>query len=201
MRRSGHAPAAKLPQTLFSLNRKAYRPLKKSRRPTAQAGPMSRSMTGRASVDTGTTAPDAFDVILTAGTVVLTLDGALPVEHLAPGDRIVTRAGAQRLSGIAVAGTAEVPLVRISARALGHDRPSEDVILPASQPVLLRDWRARALFGQDQAVVPAGRLIDGSYIRAETGVALRLYRLTFERPAVLYAGDLELASTPARVPA
>ncbi|MEX5729306.1 putative cupin superfamily protein [Rhodovulum iodosum] len=37
---------------------------------------------------------------LAIGTIVLTMDGALPVEFLSPGDRIVTRAGARVLRDI-----------------------------------------------------------------------------------------------------
>lgn len=37
---------------------------------------------------------------LPEGTIVLTLDGALPVEFLCPGDRIVTRAGMRVLRDI-----------------------------------------------------------------------------------------------------
>ncbi len=41
---------------------------------------------------------------LRPGTIIYTLDGALPVEFLVPGDRIVTRAGARRLRRLRVAG-------------------------------------------------------------------------------------------------
>ena len=37
---------------------------------------------------------------LASGTIVMTMDGALPVEYLAPGDRIVTRNGARVLRDI-----------------------------------------------------------------------------------------------------
>ena len=45
-------------------------------------------------------APAALRGGLPLGTIVLTLDGALPVEFLTPGDRIVTRAGMRVLRGI-----------------------------------------------------------------------------------------------------
>ncbi|MGC9370592.1 MAG: hypothetical protein ACP5DX_13720 [Paracoccaceae bacterium] len=38
--------------------------------------------------------------IIPAGTVVLTLRGALPVEHLHPGDRLVTRSGASMIERV-----------------------------------------------------------------------------------------------------
>ncbi|TCP61904.1 hypothetical protein EV663_10389 [Rhodovulum bhavnagarense] len=40
------------------------------------------------------------DQALCEGTIVLTLDGALPVEFLSVGDRIITRAGARILRDI-----------------------------------------------------------------------------------------------------
>lgn len=40
---------------------------------------------------------DAAPAALPLGTIVLTMDGALPVEYLSAGDRIITRAGASVL--------------------------------------------------------------------------------------------------------
>ncbi len=37
---------------------------------------------------------------LPLGTIIMTMDGALPVEYLEPGDRIITRAGARVLKAI-----------------------------------------------------------------------------------------------------
>lgn len=39
------------------------------------------------------------------GTIILTLDGAIPIEFLSPGDRVITRAGARVLR--AVTGSVE----------------------------------------------------------------------------------------------
>ena len=46
-----------------------------------------------------TAKPDAVTPLMAilAGTPVLTLEGEMPVEYLAPGDRILTRVGARRL--------------------------------------------------------------------------------------------------------
>jgi len=48
---------------------------------------------------------DALNGALSIGTIVYTLDGALPVEYLGEGDRIVTRSGAKVLRELA--GNAE----------------------------------------------------------------------------------------------
>ena len=138
--------------------------------------------------------PDGL-AALAPSSMILTLDGALPVAHLHPGDTVITRHGACPLARIEkvtmIAGT---PIVEVSRNALGG-RPERDVWLPATQRILIRDWRAKALYGQPQACVPAGQLTDGEYIRLSqldhdvTGFALH-----FGRPKVFYADGLELAS-------
>lgn len=142
-------------------------------------------------------------VALMPGTAVLSLDGALPVDHLYPGDRLVTRHGARALVAVdRVPIPAGSPVVTLTRNALGG-RPERDMRVPAAQRILIRDWRAKALYGQAQACVPAGQLVDGEFVRlapleAEvTGFALR-----FGRPEVLYAEGLELASAdPLTIPA
>lgn len=133
---------------------------------------------------------------LAHGTTVLTLDGILPVEFLSPGDRIVTRDGAQRLASIEVTVVQNARVIRISESTLGIDRPISEMIVSPDQPIMIRDWRAKAMFGTQAAVVPAARLVDGAYIRAEVLPQVRFYTLRFANDAVIYAGGLELACAP-----
>ena len=127
------------------------------------------------------------------GTPVLTLEGELPVEFLSPGDRILTRSGARRLKQVEVTVVQNARVVRVAHGTLGVDRPSEDVTVSAGQEILVRDWRAKALFGAPQAMIAAARLVDGEYIRAEVVAEARFFSLSFEDDAVIYAGGLELA--------
>jgi hypothetical protein len=128
-----------------------------------------------------------------AGSPLLTLDGAIPVEFLSPGDRVITRdAGMAILRDLhRVEATCE--MVAILAGTLGHTRPEHDTILPGDQKVLLRDWRAQALFGAPQALAPARRLIDGEFIRLAGRQTLTLFQLVFDAPHILYVDGLELA--------
>jgi hypothetical protein len=137
---------------------------------------------------------------LCAGTQVLTLAGALPVEYLCPGDRIVTRDGARSLRDVHVRVIHDARMICVSASALGIEQPEDDLLLTPDQPILIRDWRARALKGADQAMVPAGNLLDGEYIYATTVPEQRLFVLEFATAAVIYAGGLELACAPAFEP-
>jgi hypothetical protein len=130
---------------------------------------------------------------LLAGTQVRTLDGVLPVEFLAPGDRIVTRSGSARLVSVSTSRRAIMSLIRITASSLGYDRPESDLFLAPGQRVMIRDWRARVLYGADFAAIPASRLADGEFVLAVTRTDARLFTLRFECEEVIYAEGLELA--------
>jgi Hint domain len=134
-----------------------------------------------------------------AGTMVRTLDGVLPVDYLTPGDRIVTRAGARRVTSISVVARKQVDLVRLRASTMGHDRPDQDLLLSPGQPVIIRDWRAQVLYGAPVAAIPAARLADGEFICLETHHNVRLFTLRFDEDEVIYAEGLELAC-PAFLP-
>ena len=134
-----------------------------------------------------------------AGTPVLTLDGALPVDYLSPGDRVLTRGGARRVAQIEVTVVAHARVVTIAADTLGVGKPVAALTVSAAMGVLLRDWRAKAMYGAEQVVIPAGRLADGCYVKAETLTEARLYTLVFDEPAVIHAGGLELACEGVKV--
>lgn len=129
------------------------------------------------------------------GSRVSTMDGLLPVEFLNLGDRIVTRAGMRVLRGLSSLPLVS-RLVAVAPGALGHDRPGRAMMMGAGTPVLLRDWRAEALFGARQALVPVERLIDGHFVTRVTGRKIRLFALHFEAPEVIYADGVEIGCKP-----
>jgi len=132
---------------------------------------------------------------LAEGTRVLTLRGEQPVQDLRPGDRIITRdAGAQVLRRVSIRDLSGAAMTRLSPDSLGVGRPGADILLAPGQRILLRDWRAKALYGQAQAMVPVSRLIDGQYIAEVKVTRLRVFELEFDRQHVIYAEGLELAS-------
>ena len=148
--------------------------------------------------DGGTLQPVVSGML--AGSRIRTLEGTLPVEYLEPGDRIVTRSGARRLTGVSVQVLADADLVRICASTLGHDRPDQDLLVLPGQPIMIRDWRARALYGAAVAAIPAARLVDGAFIRRETLQDARLFTLQFDEDEVVHAEGLEIAC-PVQLPA
>ena len=130
---------------------------------------------------------------LVAGTPVMTMDGELPVDYLTPGDRILTRSGVRKLTAISVRVDHSAAMVRIGSGTLGHDRPRTETLVPLHQMILIRDWRAQALYGAPQAFVAAGRLADGDLVRVETMAEVRVFTLEFDADVVIYAGGLEMA--------
>ncbi|WP_425071098.1 Hint domain-containing protein [Sagittula sp. S175] len=139
-------------------------------------------------------APDMALNALPLGTTVLTLDGQLPVEYLTPGDRVISRnSGTARLVALRPFRRT-VAAVGIAAGTLGNQKPEQDAVLCAAQEILVRDWRASALFGASHALVPVARLIDGNFIRPMGLQDLHLFELVFETPQIIYADGLELAA-------
>ncbi len=132
---------------------------------------------------------------LPVGLPIMTADGELPVEFLSAGDRIVTRNGGMVELGAIHATTQATRAVKFTAGCFGEAGPSADMLLPADQPVLIRDWRARALFGQSQAMATAAMLVDGEFITDIGPRKLVLFRLEFDRPRIVYAGGLELGTS------
>jgi len=130
-----------------------------------------------------------------AGTMVFTADGLMPIEYLAPGDRIVTRSGLLPLVSMVTKRIARATLVRIRAATQTTAIPARDLLLCPEQLVLVRDWRAKVLFGRTVAAVPASRLIDGDYVVTEQRRDAWLFVPGFEADAIIYAEGQETAQT------
>ncbi|MDP5215905.1 Hint domain-containing protein [Ruegeria sp. 2205SS24-7] len=131
-----------------------------------------------------------------SGTVVMAQRGECPVEDLAKGDKIITRDRGFVLVRGVKRTTCRCRAISFAAGSLGDTRPDQDLVLPAGQKVLIRDWRAQALFNADRAMVRADALLDGEFIR-DLGIReMVLYQIAFDAPHVLYAGGLELAAEP-----
>jgi hypothetical protein len=155
---------------------------------------MSRDTLGRvaATAHDARAAADLHGVAL--GTPIYAQDGILPVEHLVPGDRIITRdAGLVTLRALDVCA-AVLPRVRVFAGSFGRERPARDLILPAAQRMLLRDGSAQAVIDRPQGLVALSGLVDGQAVEALGSGPIRLFTLVFDRPHLFYADGLELAS-------
>lgn len=131
-----------------------------------------------------------------AGSIVLTLDGEIPVEHLTVGDRVITRDSGMAVISDIHATKVTCEMVAVMAGSLGHTRPDRDSVFPADQPILLRDWRAQAMYGRPQALSTMRELVDGEFVRLCPPQELILWQIGFENSHIVYVDGLEIACDP-----
>jgi hypothetical protein len=150
---------------------------------TAQSGAVGASANKR---------PESVFRGIPAGSSLLTQSGELPIDYVCEGDKAITRDfGLSTITGIAHF-TATGQAVHLRGGILGHSRPEKDLLLPADQLVLLRDWRAKTLFGQTEVMVPVRRLVDGEFITLRNNVELSLFRVELAVGHIVYADGLEM---------
>ncbi|MBB3995378.1 hypothetical protein GGR95_003033 [Sulfitobacter undariae] len=159
---------------------------------------MKPNTVGRVREDTSPTgqyAPYASrDIGLLQGTMLLTLDGEMPVEFVSVGDKIITRdSGIARIQHIQRTKRM-VHTIALAAGSLGHTRPERDATLAGDQMCLIRDWRAKALFSADRALVAARTLVDGEFIRDLGMQEQTLVQIFCDGPHIIYADGLEVST-------
>lgn len=144
-------------------------------------------------------------VCFTPGTRILTPGGDTPVQDLSVGDRVVTRDhGVQRISWIGattvtparVAANTNLRPILIRQGALGTNLPERDMRVSRQHRMLVRDWRAEMLFGEEDGVlVPAFALCNDKDIIEERPTEDVTYiHIAFENHEIVYADGLETES-------
>ncbi|MCB1357673.1 MAG: Hint domain-containing protein [Maritimibacter sp.] len=120
--------------------------------------------------------PIGFGNGIVTGTPVETTGGPVPVEKLRLGDMVVTAtAGPQPVRWI---GKRRVPAlggfcpVRVRAPFFGLSR---DIVLSPAHRVRLGVAEAEYMLGEDEVLMPAGRLVDGRHALGETRHRLVTY--------------------------
>ncbi len=138
-----------------------------------------------------------LDTGLLQGTMLLTLDGEMPVEFVSVGDKLITRdCGISKVTHIQRT-TRAVHSIAFAAGSLGHTRPERDAMLAGDQMVLVRDWRARAMFNSERALVAARALVDDEFITDLGLIETTLYQIFCDGPHIIYADGLELGTADA----
>jgi hypothetical protein len=131
----------------------------------------------------------------TAGTMILTPRGEVPIETLAPGDLVVTHDhGPQPVRWIGrrrvLAAGRHAP-VRIAAGTLGaHGR----LLVSPQHRILVRDPRAEFLFGEPEVLVAAKDMVNGRSISIREGGEVDYVHLLFDRHQVIFAEGLACES-------
>ncbi|QDC09751.1 hypothetical protein FHY55_11050 [Oceanicola sp. D3] len=141
--------------------------------------------------------PDLGPAGISASARILTARGERRLGELEPGDRLVSRSsGMVRLAGLS-RFTCDVIPIALAPHALGNGKPSDLVHVTPAQKLLLRDWRAKLLYGSSAALAPAAALVDNGYItRTPRLKGMEMVTLLFDAPEILYIGMLECAFEP-----
>jgi Hint domain len=115
----------------------------------------------------------AWDAVFcfTHGTLVDTSDGPRLIEELGIGDLVTTLGnGSQPLRWTAsrrviadeMRRFPELQPVEFAAGVIGNSRP---LLVSPQHRILLNDWRAQVYFGEDEVLIPAKAMLNGTTVR------------------------------------
>ncbi|MGC9418008.1 MAG: Hint domain-containing protein [Rhodovulum sp.] len=138
------------------------------------------------------------------GTRIDTPAGAVPVETLRPGDRVLTLddgaqeilwTGQRRMTGARLYAMPHLRPVRIRAGALGGDRPSDMLLVSPRHRVLVAGPAARALFNSAELLVAAEDLVNDRSITVDHSLREMTYvHLMLDRHQVVWANGVPTES-------
>ncbi|WP_168173869.1 Hint domain-containing protein [Thioclava sp. DLFJ5-1] len=144
---------------------------------------------------------EAFSA-LARGAVIATEEGPISVEDLVPGMRVLT--ADERVETITWKGSMTMfpaakdvaaRMIRVTAEAFGHGRPSQDLVLGPHARICLRDARLRGRLGIEAAYAPIAAFVDGVSVIEVTPISpVSAYHLVLEQHGSLKVGGMEVES-------
>ncbi|MBM1220638.1 Hint domain-containing protein [Ponticoccus sp. SC2-23] len=127
--------------------------------------------------DVGDLGPPCF----VAGTFIRTARGLLPIEDLVVGDDVWTKdhgpipirwRGKRRIAGIG-----DFAPIRFDAGAFGNPRP---LLVSPQHRMLVTGWRAELWFGEEEVLVAAKHLVNGTSIRVTPMRQVEYHHILFD---------------------
>jgi len=136
---------------------------------------------------------------LSHGAIVTTDRGVMTVEDVLPGDQLRTASGMYdtllwRGSVTLTPGKSETgALTRITADAMGYNRPAPDLVLGPAARILHRAPGVRRLTGCDAAFIPASDFVDGNAVlELVPSAPVKVYQLGFAAQRSLSVNGIEI---------
>lgn len=140
-------------------------------------------------------------VCFASGTMIETPEGPRAVEDLSADDLVITGTdGAQSIRWIGattVLAQSDLAPVVITAGTLGNDA---DLVVSPQHAILLTDWRAELLYGQEEVLVRAVDLLNMDGVYRRTGGLVTYHHILLDAHHVvqshgiwsetLYPGDM-----------
>jgi len=139
--------------------------------------------------------PDAC-ICFTPGTRIATVRGAVPVERLRVGDKVITRdngyqevrwIGAKSVGAAGLAARPGLRPVTIRRDAFGPGCPERDMTVSPQHRMLIASAEAALHFGEPEVLVAAKHLIDGERVVAGPVRQTTYVHILFDRHEVVLA--------------
>jgi len=134
-------------------------------------------------------------ICVATGTMIRTETGLKPVEDLRLGDQVWTLddgwqpirwIGSRRIGAAELDADPDLRPIRIKKGALGDQTPDSDLFVSPQHRVLLTDWRAQLLFGEDQVLVPAKGLVNDHSIGVDHSPrGIEYFHILFDRHQII----------------
>src|SRR6056297_66677 len=151
------------------------------------------------------TGPETGGVIcFTPGTRIETPEGPRWVEELREGDMVQTKdegaqpiewIGSRRMSGARLFAMPHLRPIRISAGALGIDRPEGELLVSPAHRMLIKGRVAQALFNTPEVLVSASDLVNNRTVVVDlTAREVTYIHLLLPRHQVIWANGVEIES-------
>ena len=143
-------------------------------------------------------------ICFTPGTRIATPQGPRLIEELREGDQVQTRdsgaqqiqwIGSRRMTGARLFAMPKLRPIRIRPGALGIERPDQELLVSPEHRMLVRGHTARALFNENEVLVAARDLVNGSSISVDTALKEVTYvHLLLPCHEVIWANGVETES-------
>jgi len=147
--------------------------------------------------DLDAASPDAV-LCFAGGTLIETPSGEVPVERLRVGDLVTTLddgprpvrwIGCTRI--MLGASNRQLAPVEITAGAFGPGLPARDVVVSPAHRVLRADARAQLLLGEEEVLVPAKSLVNGTTVRRQDSRrSVTYWHVMFDSHQIVFSGGL-----------
>ncbi|SIT06591.1 Hint domain-containing protein [Paracoccus saliphilus] len=138
-------------------------------------------------------------ICFTANTLIETDHGNKPVEELQIGDMIATMddgyqpirwIGSTSRDAIDIARNPKLRPIRIPAGALGGGLPKRDLMVSRQHRVLVKSKIAQRMFGADEVLIPANKLVGVNGIEiAEDIDNVTYFHILFDKHQVIFSED------------
>lgn len=143
-------------------------------------------------------------ICFTPDTRIATPDGPRLIQHLRPGDRILTKdngpqeilwTGHRRMSGARLYAMPHLRPIRFRAGALGSGRPDGDLLVSPQHRMVLRGPAAQTLFNSPEVLVAAEDLLNDGSITVDHALREVTYiHILLDRHNIVFANGMESES-------